>query len=194
MSGAVVSGVELGSAPSAVRYVVSVAGKEHVVAVGTDRVEVDGRPFEGSLAVVGSLAVAGGSAAGVSLLLDGVAHGLLARSVSPGAWELESAGRAFRVEVLDERTARVRQLSGPAGGGGGAPVLKAPMPGLVVRVAVKDGQAVEAGAPVVIVEAMKMENELRATAAARVSKVRVAAGEAVEKDQVLVEFAPPEAS
>ena len=194
MSGGFASGGELGSAPSPARYVVSVAGKEHVVAVGADRVEVDGREFEGSLAVVGSLPVAGGSAAGVSLLLDGVAHGLLARSVSPGAWELESAGRAFRAEVLDERAARVRQLSGPAGGAGAASVLKAPMPGLVVRVAVKDGQAIEAGASVVIVEAMKMENELRAPAAAQVSRVRVAAGEAVEKDQVLVEFAPPEAS
>lgn len=184
------------------RYVVSVAGKEHEVAVGADRVVVDGREFEASMAfadasagtIPGTGGTPRGSAVGVSLLLDGVAHGLLAQAVSPGAWELESAGRTFRAEVLDERAARVRRLSGPAAGPAGAPALKAPMPGLVVRVAVEDGQAVEAGAPVVIVEAMKMENELRAPAAATVSRVRVAAGDAVEKGQVLVEFAPPEAS
>lgn len=183
MSGVV--GVEAGPAPP-VCYVVSVAGQEHEVAVGADRVVVDGREFEASMAR--------GSTVGVSLLLDGVAHGLLAQAVSPGAWELESAGRTFRAEVLDERAARVRRLSGPAAGPAGAPALKAPMPGLVVRVEVDGGQAVEAGAPVVIVEAMKMENELRAVAAGTVSKVRVAAGDAVEKGQVLVEFAPPEAS
>lgn len=200
-------------------YVVSVAGKEHVVVVEAGRVAVDGREFEASLAVAGATSgpggtasdgltpggsarggsipdgsTSGGSAVGVSLLLDGAARGLLARAVSPGVWEIESGGRVFRAEVLDERAARIRRLSGSASGAKTAPVLKAPMPGLVVRVGVEDGQAVEAGAPVVIVEAMKMENELRAPAAATVARVRVAAGDAVEKDQVLVEFAPPEAS
>lgn len=186
------------------RYVVSVAGKEHAVVVDAGRVAVDGREFEASLAAVGATpdagatpsggSTSGGSAVGVSLLLDGAARGLLARAVSPGVWELESEGRAFRAEVLDERAARVRRLSGSAGGAVPVPVLKAPMPGLVVRVAAEEGGAVEAGAPVVIVEAMKMENELRAPAPAKVARVRVAAGDAVEKGQVLVEFAPPEAS
>ena len=193
-----------GAAAPPARYVVSVAGKEHMVVVDAGRVAVDGREFEASLAVVGAIPSAratpsGGStssrsAVGVSLLLDGAARGLLARAVSPSVWELESEGRAFRAEVLDERAARVRRLSGAAGGAAVAPMLKAPMPGLVIRVGVEDGQAVEAGAPVVIVEAMKMENELRAPAAAKVARVRVAAGDAVEKGQVLVEFAPPEAS
>jgi pyruvate carboxylase subunit B len=62
------------------------------------------------------------------------------------------------------------------------------MPGLVVRVQVEAGQNVAAGAGVVVLEAMKMENELRATVAGTVRTVRVRAGEAVEKGQVLVEF------
>jgi biotin carboxyl carrier protein len=64
------------------------------------------------------------------------------------------------------------------------------MPGLVVRVQVEAGQSVAAGAGVVVLEAMKMENELRAGAAAVVRMVRVRPGEAVEKGQVLVEFDP----
>ena len=62
------------------------------------------------------------------------------------------------------------------------------MPGLVVRVQVEAGQSVAAGAGVVVLEAMKMENELRAATAGTVRTVRVRAGEAVEKGQVLVEF------
>ena len=66
--------------------------------------------------------------------------------------------------------------------------LAAPMPGLVVQVAVQEGDDVAAGDTVLIVEAMKMENELRAAATARVTRVRVAPGEAVEKGQLLTEF------
>jgi pyruvate carboxylase subunit B len=62
------------------------------------------------------------------------------------------------------------------------------MPGLVVRVSVEEGDRVEAGQSVVIVEAMKMENDLKAESGGVVAKVRVAAGEAVDKGAVLVEF------
>jgi biotin carboxyl carrier protein len=64
------------------------------------------------------------------------------------------------------------------------------MPGMVMRVEVAVGDTVAVGQGVVIVEAMKMENELKAPAAARVASVEVQAGVAVEKDQVLVTFAP----
>jgi biotin carboxyl carrier protein len=62
------------------------------------------------------------------------------------------------------------------------------MPGLVVRVDVVAGQAVAAGAGVVVLEAMKMQNELRAAVPGKVVSVRVQPGQAVEKGQVLVEF------
>jgi biotin carboxyl carrier protein len=62
------------------------------------------------------------------------------------------------------------------------------MPGLVVRVQVQPGENVAAGDSLVVLEAMKMENELKAGAPGVVKSVRVAPGEAVEKGQVLVEF------
>jgi biotin carboxyl carrier protein len=62
------------------------------------------------------------------------------------------------------------------------------MPGLVVRVLVEPGHEVEAGTGLVVLEAMKMENELKASAGGTVSAIRSQAGEAVEKGQVLVEF------
>ena len=65
------------------------------------------------------------------------------------------------------------------------------MPGLVVRVQVEAGQDVAPGTPVIVLEAMKMENQLKAAAPARVSAVKVQPGQAVEKGQVLLEFADP---
>src|SRR2546422_4321868 len=69
---------------------------------------------------------------------------------------------------------------------------RAPMPGLVVRVEVADGQRVDAGAGLVVVEAMKMENELRAPRAGMVQTVHVAVGQAVEKGMPLVTLGSPE--
>jgi len=66
--------------------------------------------------------------------------------------------------------------------------LIAPMPGLLTRLDVKVGQKVEAGQPVAVVEAMKMENILRATKAAKVKATPVRAGESLAVDQVIVEF------
>jgi pyruvate carboxylase subunit B len=69
-------------------------------------------------------------------------------------------------------------------------VIKAPMPGLVVRVQVAVGQAVTAGVGLVVVEAMKMENELKAPRAGTVAQVHVQAGDKVEKGQPLVSLQP----
>jgi biotin carboxyl carrier protein len=97
-------------------------------------------------------------------------------------------GWRFEVEALDERTRAIRELSaaqqGPAGP---APVI-APMPGLIVRVQVAVGDRVAAGQGVVVMEAMKMENELRAPAAGVVRLVNAVAGTAVEKGTRLIEF------
>jgi len=92
------------------------------------------------------------------------------------------------MEVLDERTRHIRSLTSGGNQTRGPAALKAPMPGLVVRVQVEAGATVAVGSGVVVLEAMKMENELRAASAATVRTVRVKPGEAVEKGQVLVEF------
>jgi biotin carboxyl carrier protein len=66
------------------------------------------------------------------------------------------------------------------------------MPGMVVKIEVAEGDRVEAGQGVAIVEAMKMENELRAGGPGVVARIHVREGDAVEKDQVLVDLAPLE--
>ena len=105
-------------------------------------------------------------------------------------------GNRWILGVEGERVA-VEPVSGRDGGPDYRPklppeptgVVRAPMPGLVVRVLVSEGQRVEAGASVVVVEAMKMENELRAAHAGVVTKVHVGAGARVEKGATLVTMA-----
>jgi len=103
-----------------------------------------------------------------------------------GRYTLWVDGYRFETEALDERTRAIRDLSAASAGPVGPAPILAPMPGLIVRVNVSVGDKVEAGQGIVVMEAMKMENELRATGAGVVSSVEVVAGTAVEKGALLV--------
>jgi biotin carboxyl carrier protein len=105
-----------------------------------------------------------------------------------GDYTLWIDGHTYDVEALDERTRTIRDLTAKAGGPTGPVPLTAPMPGLIVRVDVKPGDVVAPGQGLIVMEAMKMENELRATGAGTVKAVRVSQGDAVEKGAVLVEL------
>ena len=76
--------------------------------------------------------------------------------------------------------------AGDRGAGAGPRMIVAPMPGRIVKVLVKPGQSVSARQPLLVVEAMKMENELRAPRGGTVAEVRVAEGSSVEANAVLV--------
>jgi biotin carboxyl carrier protein len=95
-------------------------------------------------------------------------------------------GQLYEVEVEDERQRRLRQASEVATGAGGEFHLKAPMPGLIVAVPVSEGESVSRGQNLVILESMKMQNELRAPRDGVVLRVRAKTGERVEQNQVLV--------
>ncbi len=165
-----------------VRYLVEVEGARYEVVTGADgSVWAGGRRREASLAEAGPGGVR-------SLLLDGVSVPLPARYGGRGRWEIELDGRTVDVQVFEAREAEIRERTARAAGSAGIAPLKAPMPGLVVRVAACEGEVVQPGAPILIVEAMKMENELRAPAAARVVRIPVSPGDAVEKAQVVAEF------
>jgi len=105
-----------------------------------------------------------------------------------GAWTIELEGREYRFRVDDERTHELRALTAEMEPGEIAAELRAPMPGLVVRVAVQPGDRVSAGDPLVVMEAMKMENELRAESDGIVGDVHVSEGTTVDRDDVLVTF------
>jgi len=156
-------------------------GQTIEVEVDGDRVTVDGRAHSATLGVISGTPLR-------QLLIDGRPLTLSVEAIGRGRWALTPKGERWEMEVLDERTRHIRSLAGGGDQRRAAGVLKAPMPGLVVRVQVQPGEKVPAGAPLVVLEAMKMENELKAGAPGVVKSVRVAPGEAVEKGQVLVEF------
>jgi biotin carboxyl carrier protein len=125
---------------------------------------------------------------GLSLLFPDAAHETSKVSIAPGSARGELLayldGRSTAIAVNARRTGR---SGGDAGGAAhGEQKVSAPMPGRVVRVLVAPGDAVEARQPVVVVEAMKMENELRSPKAGRVKDVAVTAGTSVEAGRVLV--------
>jgi len=100
-------------------------------------------------------------------------------------WRIGVGDREFTFEVLSP----VEAIGAVASAQGrGASVVTAPIPGKVVAVTVKPGDEVEPGRPLVVLEAMKMENELTADQAGRVAAVRVAPGDTVEAGAVLVEL------
>ena len=168
------------------RYFVTVGDRTLEVEVGPEGVVVGGRTLAADLQPVPGTPVR-------SLILDGASHRLAARREGHGRWEIHLGGRRIPVRVLDERRHTILLMTGGGAAPAGPRPVRAPMPGLVVRVEVREGDLVEPGRGLVIVEAMKMENELRADVAGRIMRVHARAGETVEKDQVLIEFEPPDA-
>ena len=150
-----------------------------------DRIVVDGDPVAADLSSIDGTRVH-------SLLLDGSSYRISANRRGRGRWELYVRGSRVVAEVADERTLAIRELTGTGAAPGGPTPLRAPMPGLVVKIEVSEGDWVEAGQGLVIVEAMKMENELTAVGPGRVEKIHVSEGEAVEKDQPLIDFEAPD--
>jgi biotin carboxyl carrier protein len=124
----------------------------------------------------------------VSVIIDDRSYDI-SYSVEGETIELQFWNQHFTIEVLDERKLRMRRvrsqldLSGPE-------IIKTSMPGKVVKLLVEPGLQVEAGAGVVIIEAMKMENEIQCRQGGVVKAVHVEAGQAVESDVVLIEIEP----
>jgi len=92
------------------------------------------------------------------------------------------------VEIEDYNLAKMRQRAGMSSGQEAAKVVLAPMPGLVLEAKVAPGDAVKKGDPLMVIEAMKMENVIKSPADAVVAKVAVEAGASVDKGGTLVEF------
>jgi biotin carboxyl carrier protein len=100
-------------------------------------------------------------------------------------WDVDIYGTTHSCAVVDPKRKALR-----LGGGAAEGVLSTSMPGRIVRLLVEVGQDVEAGQPLLIVEAMKMENEMKAPVAGRVEELMVAQGDAVEAGASLARIEP----
>ncbi|MDQ4077850.1 MAG: hypothetical protein M3220_16580 [Chloroflexota bacterium] len=160
-------------------YSTYVDGEEFNVIVHHDGlVEVDGQTFEVDLQHVTGNVI-------YSMLMEGRSHEVYA-TLEEGAWRILLDGERYEVVVEDERTKRLKGLQAADHKLVGDVQIKAPMPGMVVKIFVEPGQSVAANKPLLILEAMKMENEIRAPRAGVVKEVRVESRQPVEQQQVLL--------
>lgn len=106
-------------------------------------------------------------------------------SVRPEEVRLNIGGREYTAEVVDEAHARLAAVAGSHTAAHARRELRAPMPGLLVKVLAQPGDSIQAGQPLAVLQAMKMENELSVPYAGTVREVRVQAGQTVEQGQVL---------
>ena len=139
--------------------------------------------------------------------IDGTTHEVDGRAIRPGTWSIVVGGRSFLVDLdrrrggiaasvgaseatlqvedaLHRRLAAAAQPRDKARG----ETIRAPIAGKVVKVLVAVGDAVTAGTPVIVLEAMKMENELVAERGGTVKSIGKSAGQAVETGDVLIEI------
>ena len=167
------------------RYAVTIDGRTRALEIenvdGKVRVVVDGRE---RLLDVRKLD------GGVWSLLDGVDARLVEVDGEPGKLTLEVSHadgepRIFGAEIADARAAIVT-ANAPSLRGSGSTTLRAPIPGKVVKLLVKAGDSVQAGQALLVLEAMKMENELRAPHAGVISTLHAVEGTTVETGQDLV--------
>jgi biotin carboxyl carrier protein len=165
----------------AVRYYVTVRGEERVVelveeADGKASITLDGRAVDADLVELHGSALH-------SLLVDGQSREMVIDREGDRVW-VWLDGERIETVVRDEVSRALASVLKPAAAG--PSVVEAPMPGVVVSVAVKVGDDVAAGQPVVVVEAMKMQNELSAEAAGIVESIEVKPGQTVDRGAALV--------
>jgi pyruvate carboxylase subunit B len=165
-----------------VKYFVRIGPAEHEVVIDGESVTLDGRTVRAHVEDVAGTPV-------TVVAIGSEVHRVIAkRGEQKGQYDVTVAGYRMAVEALDERTRTIRLMSGAGNKPAGPANLLAPMPGLIVRVNVAAGDSVQAGQGLVVMEAMKMENELRANVAGRVRRVLATPGSAVEKGAILLEM------
>ena len=162
-------------------YYVTIGERTFEVELGPESVRIDGDLVKAELRQVAGMPIR-------HLLLDGASHTLHAANGEPGEWVVHMDGTRMELDVVDERTRTIRAMTARTSGPRGPRPVRAPMPGLVVRLLVAAGERVRAGQGVAIVEAMKMENELKADTEGVVARIAVEPGQTVEKGTVMIEF------
>ncbi|HEY2979559.1 MAG TPA: biotin/lipoyl-containing protein [Anaerolineales bacterium] len=161
------------------KYIATIEGTEYVVEIIDEkRVRVGDRTLEVNFESVSGQPV-------YSLIVDGKSY---ESYIYPGDdnWQVMLRGHLYPVTVEDEREKRLRATAAGGVAEGGEFLLKAPMPGLVVAVPVGEGEQVEKGQVLAVLESMKMQNELKSPRDGVVGRIRVKSGESVEQKQTLL--------
>lgn len=161
------------------KYITTINDQEYTIEIDQeDRITVNGEPY-----TVDFQAISEGGI--LSLLLNQRSLEAIVEA-RDDLWDVLLKGELYTARVLDERAYRLSKARGVLGPVTGEAMVAAPMPGVILEVPVKEGDAVKQHETVVILESMKMENELRAPRDGVVRRVATTPGDSVEKGQVLV--------
>lgn len=128
---------------------------------------------------------------GYSILADGKSHQVYVESVhiKEKTASVLINNKQCSINIQEPIDIQLKKMGINMAAGRKADAIKAPMPGLVLKMLVTEGQELKKGDPVLILEAMKMENVFKAPADATVKAIKIAEGTAVEKGTVLIELA-----
>ncbi len=161
------------------KYITTVDGVEFIVEILNDnQVSVNGTVYDIDFEEVSGQMI-------FSLIVDGRSYEINVSEID-NQWHILIKGKLYTAEVIDEREKRLLEAGSELAMSRNEFVLEAPMPGLVVKVPVKMGKKVESGDVLVILESMKMQNELRAPRDGTVTQIDVKAGDNVEKRDVMI--------
>ena len=161
------------------KYLATVDEHEYEIEILSDGlISIDGNTHEVDFQNLGEELV-------YSLLLDGRSFEALVSPIDD-AWQVLLKGTQYTIYVEDERDRRLRAAAGSGVAEHREFHLKAPMPGLIVDIPVSDGQTIEKGEVLLILESMKMQNELRAPRAGVVSRIRDNIGDSVDQRDILL--------
>jgi biotin carboxyl carrier protein len=161
------------------KYVTMVEGREYIVDIIDDhRVSVDGEMYQVDFMQVGDQPV-------YSLVVNGKS---VDADVVPNEdeWQVIFQGNLFSATVEDEREKRLRAAMGGRVAEHEDFHLKAPMPGMVISIPVQEGQIIEKGDVLAVLESMKMQNELRSPRNGKVTRLRVKPGDRVEFKETML--------
>jgi biotin carboxyl carrier protein len=122
-----------------------------------------------------------------TFILDGKSY-LIHVIKENGFYHVHLDGNYFAVRIEDERSRELRRLVEHSAGEAGGQTVHAPIPGLITQIKVKEGDKVKKGDGLILLEAMKMENEIKAETEGVVDKIMISAGRSVEKDQILMKI------
>ncbi len=120
-----------------------------------------------------------------SLLIDNASLEALVEATN-GEIQVLLRGRLYTARVEDERASRLNRSGGGLHAGSGEVTINSPMPGLIVSIAVSEGQTVKKGQTIVVLESMKMENELKAPRDGTIASIKISPRQSVDQGQPLV--------
>ena len=166
------------------KYIATVKDKEYTIEIDPDKgILIDGVPTEIDFRRLPSGGIS-------SLLMNHRSISAVVEEVGD-YWDVLIEGELYAVKVQDERAYRLENMRSTGLSLSGEATVSSPMPGIIIAVSVSIGDMVRHGDKVIILESMKMENELRAPCDGVISHVHVSPGASVEKDQPLVGITQP---